>query len=181
MINLDNMNNIEEAYKFTIEIDKAWDAYWHFDGCEGFVGNGCDDCRDCEEASLKSNLYKKARNLEEGFKNIFGINYKEYKENMNDYLTKDMGYYDLNINKNFFDAQTAKQRSIHIQSGALQDELNFIYAEINKSINKGNCECNFTDKNFSKQAEDFLKEKGFTINHFYGDQRDPCNETTISW
>ena len=70
--------------EFAKDVDKAWDAYWHFDGCEGCVGNGCDDCRDCEEASLKSNLYKKARNMEEGFKKMYGITYKEYKESIKD-------------------------------------------------------------------------------------------------
>ena len=83
--------------------------------------------------------------------------------------------------KNFFDAQTAKERSIHIQSGALQEELDYIYKEINKSINSGKRSYSFYDKYISKQAEDFLKEKGFKIEHFYGDQRDPCNETTINW
>lgn len=68
--------------EFAEDVDKAWNAYWHFNGCEGCVGNGCDDCRDCEEASLKSNLYKKARNMEEGFKNMYGITYKEYKESI---------------------------------------------------------------------------------------------------
>lgn len=98
------------------------------------------------------------------------------------YLNKDMNYHNMEENKmNFFDAETAKERSIHVQSGMLQNELEFIYEKINESINKGLRECNFYDKNFSKQAEEYLTDKGFDVKHFYGDQRDPCNETTISW
>lgn len=70
--------------EFAEDIDKAWDAYWNFDGCDGCICNGRDDCRDCEESSLKSNLYKKARNMEDGFKNMYDITYKEYKESIKD-------------------------------------------------------------------------------------------------
>ena len=70
--------------EFAEDVDKVWDAYWHFDGCEGCVGNDCSDCRYCEEGSLKLNLYKKARNMEEGFKNMYGITYREYKESIKD-------------------------------------------------------------------------------------------------
>ena len=72
--------------EFAKDVDNAWDAYLHFDGCEGCVGNGCDDYRDLDEVdkSYLTNLYKKARNLEEGFKNIYGITYKEYKESIKD-------------------------------------------------------------------------------------------------
>ena len=70
--------------EFAEDVDKTWDAYWNFDGCEGCVGNDCNDCRYCEEGSLKSNLYKKAKNMEEGFKNMYDITYKEYKESIKD-------------------------------------------------------------------------------------------------
>ena len=101
---------------------------------------------------------------------------------MNDYLNKDMGYHELNINMdNFFDAQTAKERSIHVQSGALQDELTSIYKYINNAINNGKFSCDFEDKFFTEQALDFLKKQGYKIEYFYGDQRDPCNITTIKW
>lgn len=103
-------------------------------------------------------------------------------KNYNMYLNKDMNYHDIEeIKMNFFDANTAKERSVNIQSGMLQNELEYIYKKINNSINKGERECTFSDENFSSQAEDFLKDKGFKVSHFYGDQRDPCNETTISW
>ena len=89
---------------------------------------------------------------------------------------------DLTIDSNdFFDAQTAKERSVRIQSGALKDELKSIYMEINKAINAGDRSISKSDWFISKQAEDFLKSKGFEIKHFYGDQRDPYNETTITW
>lgn len=89
---------------------------------------------------------------------------------------------DLTINnKDFFDAQIAKERSIRIQSGALEDELKSIYMEINKAINAGDRSITKNDWFISEQAGDFLKNKGFEIKHFYGDQRDPYNETTIAW
>lgn len=70
--------------EFAKDVDKAWDAYWHFDGCEGCVGNGCDDCRDCDQSALKGDLYVKARNMEAEFKNMYGTTYKEYKECIED-------------------------------------------------------------------------------------------------
>lgn len=89
---------------------------------------------------------------------------------------------DLTINNAyFFDAQTAKERSVRIQSGALQDELKSIYTEIQKAINVGDRSISKEGWFISTQAEDFLKNKGFNVEHFYGDQRDPFNETTISW
>lgn len=89
---------------------------------------------------------------------------------------------DLTINNAyFFDAQTAKERSVRIQSGALQDELKSIYTEIQKAINAGDRSISKEDWLISTQAEDFLKNKGFGIKHFYGDQRDSFNETTITW
>ena len=33
----------------------------------------------------------------------------------------------------------------------------------------------------SAQAKEFLLNKGFKVSWFGGDQRDPCNDTTISW
>lgn len=96
------------------------------------------------------------------------------------YFNKDMNNVEEYKN-NFFDAQTAKEWSIHVQSGQLKNELEYIYKEINNSINKGERECTFSNKNFSSQAENFLKDKGFKVSHFYGDQRDPANDTTISW
>lgn len=75
--------------EFAEDVDKAWDAYQHFDGCDGCAGNPCADCIDCIEGLLKSDLYKKARNMEEGFKNMYDITYKEYKESIKDINPKE--------------------------------------------------------------------------------------------
>ena len=70
--------------EFALEIDKAWDDYYNFHH-ELFSGpgNGCDDYRDLDEVdgSYLTNLRKKAENMEEGFFNIYGIKYREYKDN----------------------------------------------------------------------------------------------------
>ncbi|MBR6907804.1 hypothetical protein IKN40_04890 [bacterium] len=60
----------KEKVAFANEIDKAWDTY----NSETF-----------DNYSYKDNIKKKAENMEEGFKNIYGISYKEFKE-----LTKDI-------------------------------------------------------------------------------------------
>ncbi len=85
------------------------------------------------------------------------------------------------MNKNFFTATEAKERSIAISSGKLEEELEHIYEEINKAINLGKTEVTFYDKTISSQAKEFLLNKGFKVSWFGGDQRDPANDTTIFW
>lgn len=60
----------KEKVLFAEKIDKVWDAY---------------NSEVSDDYSYKENLKKKAENMEEGFKNIYGITYKEFKE-----LTKDI-------------------------------------------------------------------------------------------
>lgn len=43
------------------KIDQLWHEYYRC--CEGCVGNGCDDCRSCEESKKKSEIYNKIQNL----------------------------------------------------------------------------------------------------------------------
>ena len=85
------------------------------------------------------------------------------------------------MNKNFFTATEAKERSIAISSGKLEEELEHIYEKINDAINHGKTEVTLYDKTISLQAKEFLLNKGFKVSWFGGDQRDPCNDTTISW
>ena len=78
--------------EFAEEIDKAWDAYYNYrHNLFGGPGNGCDDYRDIdsEKESYLTNLYKKARNMEEGFKNIHDMTYTEYKESIKDINPKE--------------------------------------------------------------------------------------------
>ena len=60
----------KEKVLFAEKIDKVWDAY---------------NSKTSDNYSYKDNIKKKAENMEEGFKNIYGISYKEFKE-----LTKDI-------------------------------------------------------------------------------------------
>ena len=85
------------------------------------------------------------------------------------------------MNKNFFTAKEAKERSTAISSGMLEEELEHIYEKINEAINLGKNEVIFYDHSISTLAKEFLLNKGFKVSWFGGDQRDPCNDTTISW
>ena len=85
------------------------------------------------------------------------------------------------MNKNFFTAKEAKERSTAISSGRLEQELEHIYEKINEAISLGKNEVIFYDHSISTLAKEFLLNKGFKVSWFGGDQRDPCNDTTISW
>ena len=85
------------------------------------------------------------------------------------------------MNKNFFTATEAKERSVAISSGKLEEELEHIYEEINKAISLGKTEVILYNTSISAQAQDFLFNKGFKVSWFGGDPRDPYNDTTISW
>lgn len=87
------------------------------------------------------------------------------------------------MNKNFFTAEEAKERSAVNLSNKIEQELEFIYEKINESINGGHTRYVFYHKIFSDEAVEFLKMKGFNVSVFMGDPRDPypSNDTTISW
>lgn len=85
------------------------------------------------------------------------------------------------MNKNFFTATEARERTIAIISGRLEEELEHIYEKINEAISLGKNEVILYNTSISAQAQDFLFNKGFKVSWFGGDQRDPCNDTTISW
>lgn len=43
------------------KIDQLWHEYYKC--CDGCVGSGCDDCRGCEEAERKYEIYKEIKSL----------------------------------------------------------------------------------------------------------------------
>ena len=81
----------------------------------------------------------------------------------------------------YFTAQEAREVSNEIVSNKMNDELDWIYDLINEARFKGKYEITFSNKSLMKSTKEFLKTKGFKISHFYGDQRDPADDTTISW
>lgn len=85
------------------------------------------------------------------------------------------------MNEKFFTATEAKERSTAINSSRLEEELEHIYEKINNAINHGKTEIVLYDKKISNQAQEFLLNKGFKVSWWGGCQRDPCNDTTISW
>ena len=82
---------------------------------------------------------------------------------------------------NFFTAAEAKERSNTINNSNIECELEFIYKKIHEYVNKGKTECTFYNKSFSQEANEFLESKGFKVSWWGGSQRDPANDTTISW
>ena len=48
-------------------------------------GNGCDDCRGCEDGQLDHKLYKKVSELKEKFKKEFGEDVEQYRQRMSDF------------------------------------------------------------------------------------------------
>ena len=81
----------------------------------------------------------------------------------------------------YFTAKEAREVSDEINSENMKHELDWIYNLINEARFKGKHEVTFSNKSLMKSVSEFLKAKGFEISHFYGDQRDPANDTTISW
>ena len=68
-----------------------------------------------------------------------------------------------------------------LSNGNMKDELNCVYNLINDAMLNGKHAVMFSNKTLMKSTYEFLKSKGFNIDHFYGDQRDPADDTTISW
>ena len=81
----------------------------------------------------------------------------------------------------YFTAQEAREVSNEVSSQMMKNELNYIYGRINDARFNGDTSVTFSNKDFMKSTKEFLKYKGFEISHFYGDQRDPANDITISW
>lgn len=85
------------------------------------------------------------------------------------------------MNDNFFTAEEAKQKSLAVLSSKLENELDFIYKEINEAISQGSIECKFYSKKFSNEATNFLESKGFKVNVTKGDPRELEYDTTVYW
>lgn len=80
----------------------------------------------------------------------------------------------------YFTAQDARAVSMEIRDNRLNKELDEIYRLINEARFEGKTTITL-NRFIDKYAEEFLKNKGFTVKMFSGTQWDPCNDTTISW
>ena len=81
----------------------------------------------------------------------------------------------------YFSAEDARKISNEISTVQMHQELDLIYNKINYARFSGKRSITVSNKTLFESTEDFLKNKGFKITHFYGDQRDPANDTTIYW
>ena len=81
----------------------------------------------------------------------------------------------------YFSASDAREVSKEVSNNLMNEELDWIYEMINKARFEGKYEITFSNKTLRKSTKEFLISKGFKISYFYGDQRDPADDTTISW
>lgn len=81
----------------------------------------------------------------------------------------------------YFSANEAREVSNEIANHLMNEELDWVYKLINEARFDGKYEVTFSNKTLRKSTKEFLISKGFKISYFYGDQRDPADDTTISW
>lgn len=81
----------------------------------------------------------------------------------------------------YFSASEAREVSNEIANNLMNEELDWIYELINEARFDGKREVTFSNKTLRKSTKEFLISKGFKISYFYGDQREPADDTTISW
>ena len=81
----------------------------------------------------------------------------------------------------YINANEARQISDDICNNKLKEELDWVYALINKACFEGKHSVKFSNKTLALSTIKFLKSKGFTTAHFSGSQWDPADDTTISW
>ena len=81
----------------------------------------------------------------------------------------------------FLPQKKLSKKSLAVLSSKLENELDFIYKEINEAISLGAIECKFYSKTFSKEATNFLESKGFKVNVTKGDPRELGYDTTVYW
>lgn len=60
------------------QIKEARKEFYAKNPCKHCVGNGCDDCRDCEDAPFRYELSSKVFKLEEEFKKLYNVEYDDY-------------------------------------------------------------------------------------------------------
>lgn len=63
------------------KIKEAQKEFFNQNPCKLCVGNGCDDCRDCDDAPLRHELSSKLFKLKEEFKKLYNIEYDDYINN----------------------------------------------------------------------------------------------------
>ena len=81
----------------------------------------------------------------------------------------------------FITAKIAQEKTLEIIQHQMKCELDIIYSKIDEAIQRGEYEARLSDWNICSDTENFLIEKGFSVDKFYGDQRDPANDLVISW
>ena len=82
---------------------------------------------------------------------------------------------------NYFSASEARNMTNSVINGVMTKELEHIYSEITKAIQDGRKSINYSNITFSEVTIEFLRSKGFKVEHFSGVQWDPADDTTISW
>ena len=81
----------------------------------------------------------------------------------------------------YFSAEDARRVSEEISKNKTNEQLDWIYKLINDARFDGKRSVTFSNKKLFESTKNFLEGKGFKVTHFYGDQRDPADDTTISW
>ena len=71
------MENVNKEDFFNI-VKKAESEYFAKRPCHFCVGNGCDDCRDCDDAPLRHELSSNVFKLKEEFKKLYNVDYDDY-------------------------------------------------------------------------------------------------------
>ena len=109
--------------------------------------------------------------------------YNDYDDYYNDKSIKNdkCNYMRIEGEDRYFSAEDARRVSNEISTGQMHEQLDWIYKLINEARFDGKREVTFSNKTLFESTKDFLKSKGFKISYFYGDQRDPADDTTISW
>lgn len=73
---------MDKKQKLINEIEAAKKEFYAKNPCKHcYSGNGCDDCRDCPYAEIKHQLSRRVYDLEQKFKQEYGEDYVEFKEN----------------------------------------------------------------------------------------------------
>jgi len=83
----------------------------------------------------------------------------------------------------YFTAENAHELTQLYRNSKIERELDSIYEKIKLAIHNGDyfVTLDYYGKVMSPGVIQALKEKGFIIKEFYGDQRDPFHDITISW
>lgn len=81
----------------------------------------------------------------------------------------------------FITAKEARAFTDKANNHTLMEELGIIQENITNASLRGESSIRFTNKTFLKATIEFLKLKGFQVEHFTGVQWDPANDTIISW